>query len=210
MLLMLTSTDFHKDFSALKIAPHGIGVAGMRFSHELRDEAITALLLESSNPAFSWKAALNARLSFELERENDYSFLVTIRGDIMLWCTCVRCLDPVHFAISLDFTIRMLEMEHLGVDAEMALGWKSESSEIDLSNESEEDDEPLVGYYSRKAIDLGLIVRDQIFLRVPDYPHCDMGKDALQASRCKALSAEILESEKLRDNPFVKKFGTTK
>lgn len=204
---MLTSTELHRDFAPLRIATHEIGVTGLSFAHELDAEALTALLHEPNHPEFSWRATTTAGVKFLLERENDHSFLVTVTADISLSCPCVRCLEVMILACPLNFTIRMLEMEHLGLDAEAVLGLKSDTFEIDLSSD---DNQALIGYFSAKTIDLGLIVRDQIFIEVPDYPHCDMGKDALQASRCKVLSPAKVDAEKLHDNPFVKRFGKTK
>ncbi len=204
--IMISSAQFHKDFVPLKIATHEICVSGLAFRHSVRAEAITALLFEPNNAEFSWKALNAADLTFELERENDHSFLVHVRGDFSLATPCVRCLSEIAFELHLDFTIRMLEMKHLGMDEHTLMGFNSEPIALDLS----EDEEGLVGYFSGTSIDLGLIVRDQIFLDVPDYPHCELSKDALKRGGCKVLSPASKEDEPRSDNPFVKKFGQTK
>jgi uncharacterized metal-binding protein YceD (DUF177 family) len=201
---MLSSTEFHKAFASLRIHINEIGITGLRFVHELQKDAICALLYEPKNPGFSWRGIENTKLSFSLERENDHSFLVKVVGEIALACSCVRCLSELRFCFPMDFSTRMLEMEHLGIDENAALGWL-DATEIDLSEQEDH-----VGYFCERTLDLGLIVRDQIFLLTPDYPHCDMSKDALQASRCKVLSPFLNEADQLRDNPFAKKFGKTK
>ncbi len=207
---MVSSTDFHKDFAELMIATSEIGVTGLRFDLDLKAEAISALLNEPNLPMFSWRAAENAALKFKLERENDHSFLVEVTGKIPLTCACVRCLGEVHHTVTLDFMVRMLEMEHLGMDEDAALGWRNEVIEMDLTSEDDEDDDSRVGYFRARTLDLGIIMRDQLFLMTPDYPHCDMDDDALVASRCKVLSSTGNESDQFKDNPFVKKFGKTK
>lgn len=203
---MLSSAEFHKDFLALRVATHEIGVAGLKFTRELAKDALSALLFEPKNQDFSWKALENARVDFRLERENDHSFLIHMHTNLVLGSTCGRCLADIAIDFPLDFTIRMLEMESLGMDEATADGWNAEAIELVPSAE----DEGLVGYFSGKTIDLGLILRDQIFLDTPDYPHCDMSKDALQRSGCKVLSPVREESDQRSDNPFVKKFGKTK
>lgn len=205
-IVMLSSAEFHKDFLALRVATHEIGVNGFDFTHEISADALSALIFEPNNATFSWKACKITTAHFHLERENDHAFKAKVRLTANLTCTCVRCLNEVSYICSLDFEIRLLEMEHLGIDESTALGWSADTFEVDLSAE----DEALVGYFSEKSIDLGLILRDQIFLQVPDYPHCGISNDALHASGCKTLPIESVEDEKRHNNPFVKLFGKTK
>lgn len=207
---MLTSIQFHKDFAALRLSTNEVGVAGLRLSPVLSVEAMDAMLVEHKNPQFSWRAFSPAKIDFSLERESDYAFIVHVEANIELVCTCVRCLNDLTYDVPLSFSIRMLEMEHLGLDEETAFGWKSAVIEMtDEDGEENDEDDDLVGYFAKRVLDLGIIVRDQIFLLVPDYPHCGMSKDALHASRCKDLSATAVETDRMKDNPFVKKFGKT-
>src|SRR5258705_48317 len=75
--------------------------------------------------------------------------------------------------------------------------WQFDSTEVDMN----EDNESVVGYFSDKCIDLGIILRDQIFLDLPDYPQCGPVNGDTKASCSKILP---LEGDQIRDNPFVK------
>jgi uncharacterized metal-binding protein YceD (DUF177 family) len=201
---MLRSSEFHKDFFALRISVHEIGVTGLNFVKNISVDALSALLFEPNNSLFSWKSTNQTVVRFRLERENEHSFVVSTETDCVLSCTCVRCLDPVSVSLPLDFSIRMLEKEHFQSDAD-PVDFIFESSEID----SDKDDNPQVGYFSDKSIDLGIILRDQIFLKVPDYPQCGMAKGSSHAICNKSLPLPQAKREP-RENPFVKLLYKTK
>lgn len=197
---MLSSLEFHKDFKAWRVSTHEIGVSGFNFSQNISQEALTALLFEPNNQDFSWRAEEEALVNFKLERENDHSFIVFIKTNLLLSNPCVRCLDPVSLPLNLDFSVRMLEKEHFGSD-EDNFSCLTEDDFLD-------NNEALVGYFSHKCIDLGIILRDQIFLEVPDYPQCGMGKDAV--ATCNKSLPLTKNQDGQQENPFVKLFRKSK
>jgi uncharacterized metal-binding protein YceD (DUF177 family) len=196
---MLSSLSFHKDFSALRFSTHDIGVVGVSLKQSISAEAISALIFEPHNQDFTWVAQKPAELHLEIERENDHCFKVHVQATLVLNNTCVRCLKPVSKPFCLDFLIRMMEKKHLGLDDNYDSLAEGGSIEIDISK----DDEDLVGYFSGTCIDLGIILRDQIFLEVPDYPQCDGAECSLPLSGIKGLNALDRDDER-GNNPFVK------
>lgn len=200
--LMLSSSLFHQEFLPLRISTHEIGITGQKFSHALSLAALNALLFEPKNELFSWSALSGATVNFFLERENEHTFKVGIQTNLLLSCACVRCLTPVPMSIPIDFFIRMLQKERFAQpDDEFGdLHFDTEELEIDA------DEDSLVGYFSDKCIDLGIILRDQIFLQVPDYPQC---KDGGQTDGCrKDLSLVQQDTDGgQKENPFVKLFS---
>lgn len=192
--MAMLSAEFHRDFIPFKISTSEIGVSDYSASRTLSVAAIDAMLREPTLPEFSWHATKDAMVHFTIERENDHSFIVHVKTWVSLSSLCVRCLNPVEYELSLDFSERMLEKEHLGIDAE------------DLSFDSEEsgDEEDLVGYFANQCIDVGVILRDQVFFCVPDYPHCPQENES--SARC----GEVSHLDKDNENPFVKFFNKTK
>ncbi len=186
------SIEFHKDFSPFKITTNEVGVDGLKLNLSLSKEALDALLFEPNDPDFCWKSRSDIKLYCEVERENDQAFKVFIRSDFMLYTICGRCLEPLDQECKLDFSIRMVEDSLLGDDSECSF----DSAEL-LG------EEPTVGYFSDRCIDLGLILRDQIFLQMPDYPQCSSNG---LAQSCNNSLAQANENSQQNDNPFVKLF----
>lgn len=203
---MLSSVEFHKDFAALRVNEREIAVNGLVLKEEISSEALSALIFEPKNIEFSWRCEKNVVVNARITRENDHGFLLDLNTSLSLTCTCVRCLEPVSLAMEVSFAGRLLESEHLGLEEHNAETAGSFDISVDLSEEADD-----VAYFSGKTLDLGIVLRDQIFLMVPDYPHCGMSKDALSASGC-AFSPSICKEQEaeLRDNPFVKRFGKNK
>lgn len=194
---MLSSTQFHSDFKALIVSTLEVGVQGLQLERELKANALTSLLAES-DATFSWQALEPAMVRFELEQEGAHAFLVHLKARLTLECACVRCLSPVAHAIVLNFSIRMLEDEDKKKE-EDAL------NELTLDSDSVlEEGEYSVGYFSGRSIDLGLILREQIFLEVPDYPKCG-GEMAISKESCELPLLEH-EMKEVRENPFVRLF----
>jgi hypothetical protein len=184
---MLSSLEFHKDFMPLRVSTSEIGVDGLKLKLNLSKESLDALLFEPNDPDFCFKSHEKALLYCELERENDHTFKIFIGSDLALHTLCGMCLKPLDIACKLNFSIRMLEKEHLGEECEYSF------DSADLLGE-----EQSVGYFSGKCIDLGVILRDHIFLQMPDYPQC-LREDG--ASSCN----ESLSLAKVgNNNPFVK------
>lgn len=166
-----------------------MGVDGLKLTQSISQEAIDALLFEPNDPEFSFKSRELAEIFCLIERENDHSFLVHMKACLKLFSLCGRCLEPLDIPCELDFSIRMLESEHLGEDTECSF------DSADLLGE-----EQTVGYFSDRCIDLGLILRDQIYLQMPDYPQC-----ASDVTDCNKSLARANESSQ-QTNPFVKLF----
>jgi uncharacterized metal-binding protein YceD (DUF177 family) len=203
---MLSSSEFHKDFLAFKISAREIGVHGLSFVRDLSKEALSALIFEPKNEEFSWRAQGPTILHSRLERENDHSFAVHLSAEVQLYCVCVRCLSPVNHSLSVCFFIRMLEREHLRGRNTNYENWQFESESVAI-NLDEED--LSVGYFSEQCIDLGVILREQIFMLVPDYPQCGSTNGSLEASCDKALLV-LPNDDGHRESPFVKLFNKIK
>lgn len=198
---MFSSSEFHSDFKAFKISIHEVGVNGFAFTRTISADALTALLHEPHNELFSWRASKSIELKFKLTRENDQVFKVEAQANLPLICTCIRCLEPVDHRINLDFDIIMIAASEL-------LGNDEDPSHCSFdSTEADSDLDTNVGYFSDRTLDLGLILREQIFLEVPDYPHC-AAQTALLKSTCKPAVALISEEATTRENPFVKFWKT--
>ena len=196
---MISSADFHKDFSSLHIATHEIGVGGMKLVQTLSPNTLSALLFEPNNQMFSWQAMIPVAISFDLERENAHSFKVAIAGVFTLNSVCVGCLEPLEHQFSLDFSIRMLEKEHFVTHATESTEWKFDSDELDMSI----DESLSVGYFANHCIDLGVLLRDQIFYEAPDYPHC-------LSCNHRSTKADLEDDERKQNNPFLKLLNKTR
>jgi uncharacterized metal-binding protein YceD (DUF177 family) len=194
---MLPSSEIHIDLQALIVSTLEVGVRGLSFERSLKPEALNALLLEPGND-FGWSTSANSLVSCSLEQENAHAYRVHIKSSLTLNCACVRCLEIVPHALELDFVIRMLEKEaHKEEEFPEELCFDGDSA---LNG-----DEALVGYFSARSIDLGQILREQIFLEVPDYPKCG-GDRALIKKACSTLIDQNGESHR-RENPFIKLFN---
>lgn len=194
---MLSSSKFHTDFKSLIVSTQEIGIMGLKLEQEIKPLALTNLLAEEDQ-TFSWIAKDPTLVTFSIERENAHAFIVHVEASLLLHCACVRCLKIVPFRFPLTFSIRMIE------DEEKHLR-EHEPGELTLDSDSLIDENDyLVGYFSKKAIDLGLILREQIFLEVPDYPKCG-GKWAIEKNACEIRLIES-EEESVRENPFIKLF----
>lgn len=198
---MLSSLEFHKEFHTFSIPIHEIGVNGLRLRQPISKEALSSLLFEPKNELFSWRALDGASVRFEIERENEHIFIVQLSALCPVGSPCVRCLDLVCQDLAIECRVRMLECEHLGIDPGIGV-------DLSLDDESQQDIlkcDSSVGYFSKKRIDLGIILRDQIFLMVPDYPQCSKK----QGASCNN-ALDLVREEESPDNPFVQFFKKAK
>jgi len=190
---MLSSSQFHSDFKALIISVLEVSLQGLKLEQEIKANALTALLAEP-DATFSWQALDPVFVSFFIEQENAQSYIVHVKSELKLYCACVRCLNLIAHLIPLNFSIRMLAAEEEK---------QEEALEISLDSDSLLDEgEMPVGYFLKRSIDLGLILREQIFLEVPDYPKCG-GLMAINKEPCESLPSEAKEAP-IRENPFAK------
>lgn len=190
---MLSSLEFHKDFSPLRVSTNEIGVDGLKLKQTLSVAAMDALLFEPSDPDFCFKSRAPLTLSCLLERENEHSFKVSLQGDLTLYTLCGSCLDPMDIPCPIDFHIRMMEEEHIFGPEDLSF----DSADV-------KGDDPLVGYFRDRCIDLGIILREQIFLQMPDYPQCAGVDGSFRACNKSLLASD--ENSLRNDNPFVKLF----
>jgi uncharacterized metal-binding protein YceD (DUF177 family) len=193
---MFKSSDYSKEFAQFRIHSHEVGVNGLNFVREVSAHAFSSLIREPNSHVNSWTALKPVTVDFFLERENDQSFKVKGTCNLNVSNTCVRCLESVEYVIQVNFKMRMLEKQEL-------FDRDQEQDELSFdSNESDLDDEE-IGYFRDKCIDLGLILREQSFLELPDYPHCgDNG--TVRKAPCKLLPEQENQGNFKRENPFVK------
>jgi len=199
---MFSSSQFHSDFAPWVVSTHEIGVNGLKLSRSVGIEAFNALLKEQNDSLFSWQLMHATQADFLITRENDKAFKVHVKSHIIVRCACVRCLEPVGFELDLNFVITMMEGSELGPD-EIAGDYSFDSDCV----EANADTDTAVGYFFHRNIDLGLILREQIFLEVPDYPECQSPKAMAQAT-CKPATALLSKEVSTRENPFVKFWKT--
>lgn len=192
---MLSSADFHSDFKSWTVSTHEVGVIGLLFERYVPDETLTALLKEKDRGIFSWKAKGPSLVRFSLNQEGTQAFTLTLAGTLHLCSACTKCLNEIEHEIELKLHMRLLEQEVVhNEDKDDELVFDSDS--LDDENDS------VVGYFSKKSIDLGLILREQIFFSVPDYPYCG-GPFAVEKEDCRVLLLTSSD-DKPRESPFMK------
>lgn len=201
----LSAKNFHKEFSDLCISTSEISTFGFNITKNISKTALSALIIEPKNEQFSWHAAEDSAIKFNIERESKQTFLVKVAANLSLNCKCVRCLNPINESILLDFSIRMIEKESILNQEFNETDFQFDSFEVDINSEEESQ----VGYFSDQRIDLGLILRDQIFLSVPDYPHCKRS-NSINYESCAKKFALLNNNNKASENPFVKLFNKIK
>ena len=199
---MLASSQFHNDFATWTVSVYEIGVNGLNLKRSLSTAALSALLKEQHNEIFSWQLLEPSEVEISISRDNDKAFKVHMCCSLILSCSCVRCLEPTSFKLALDFIITMMEGSELGPD-EIPGDYSFDSDCVETTDDSDN----AVGYFFGRTIDLGLILREQIFLEVPDYPECQSPAAMIKAT-CKAPLALLSTPVSTRENPFVKFWKT--
>lgn len=198
----MLSTDFHKNLSAFVILTSEVGLKGFRLEKEIGIEPLNCMLKESSERP-SWHAKKPICPSFLIEKESEQSYLVLAKVNLELFYPCVRCLEEVQHDFNFDFKIRMLPGKKLSLDELTEFSDEKFFSTDDLNSE---DSALAVGYFSDQKIDLALILREQIFLELPDYPSCKSDK-MINSNPCRMDFIDISDSEFKLQNPFVKFFN---
>ncbi len=194
---MLSSANFHKDFKSFNISTHEVGVLGLLFEREISSEALSALINEPGKGIFSWTAKAPVSVRFALEQESGQAFRLQLKGSLALFSACSKCLSDLEHQIDLDLTMRLLEQEVVDdVSSGLDLAFDSDSAQ--------DENESVVGYFTKMSIDLALILREQIFLTVPDYPQCG-GVLAVVKEACGPGSFLTSPDDgRARENPFIK------
>lgn len=192
---MLSSADFHSDFKSWMVSTHEVGVIGLLFERDISDETLSALLKEKDRGIFSWRAQGPSRVRFSLSQEGAQAFKLDLVGTLRLCSACTKCLNEIEHIIELKLHMRLLEQEVVHDEDE------DEELVFDSDSLGDENDS-VVGYFSKKSIDLGLILREQIFFSVPDYPYCG-GPLAVEKRDCRVLLLTSSDDTP-RESPFMK------
>jgi uncharacterized metal-binding protein YceD (DUF177 family) len=185
---MFSSSQFHSDFATWIISTHEIGITGLNLTRSLSTDALSALIKEPHDDLFSWELLEATQAKFIISQENAQVFKVHIKSPLVLKCSCVRCLEPVNYNLDINFVITMMQGSELSAD--------EIPGDYSFDSDCEDSQEHAVGYFFGNTIDLGLILREQIFLEVPDYPECQ--------ATCKQADALLSTQMSTRENPFVK------
>lgn len=191
---MLCSREFHKDFASFTVSPEEIGLLGLSLQLALSAEALSSLILEEKKDIFAWRAEAKSLVSFSLRQEMTSSFVLNLAGNFRLSSSCCKCLDPVEYEFSINHKMRLLpKVDQSLKDEFLAFGSNALSEELDDS----------LSYFEPKCIDLGIILREQIFLTVPDYPCCG-DEHAVVKEKCAPPTVMSAAEKSAKSNPFVK------
>ena len=125
-----------------KIPPEGLEVDADLDEETLQLEGEEAFIL------------VDGHLKSRLERGDDESVHVRGHLDATLELACGRCLETFDLPVSQD--LELFYLPH-GKDAD-----EEDEDEVELS-----DHDMVVAYYRDRRLDLGEVVREQIFLAVP-------------------------------------------
>lgn len=172
----------YPDLEALKVSTSEIGASPFELRGELSASSVSFLLLEPTRQDYSWQARESFSPVFSLTRENNHTFKVLGQARLVLANSCVRCLELVDHEIKLDFTLRLLEKR------------ENQREALDFDYNSDY----TVEYFSNRQIDLAQILREQIFLALPDYPQCSVGCETF------IPLANVDEGKVGKQNPFLK------
>ena len=196
----MLSREFHKDLSSFTLLTSEINAIGLSFSKEIKAESLNCLLKEE-NSDFCWHTNSSSLPVFFIKEESEQSYVLEIKARFNLLCSCVRCLKNIEHELNLDFKIRLLDKEKI-LDESDDLSCEIFFADTNLASSYE--NEMPVSYFSKDRIDLALILREQIFLELPDYPACG-NRFALNKSKCQLDFINISDNETLNfNNPFFK------
>lgn len=140
-----------------------IPVQGVVVSEALDPVYVSALLTEDNHESF--RAV--AKVQFEATLTPEASWIrLNAAGNFALAHSCVRCLNDVVFHLPLRLNLRLVAATAAAqkIDADLEMG---------LEVISEDDADLSCFSYENGTIDLGAIVREQLFLELPSYPACD-------------------------------------
>lgn len=189
---MLSSASFHSDFKSWHVSTHEVGVIGVSLEQSLSLEALSALIYEKDRGLFGWAAKNPHSVHFKITQEGTDAFKLELKGVLRLFSSCTKCLEEIEHEIDVSVSMRLLEQTLPD----------QERQELLFDSDALEDvDEAVVGYFYQKSIDLGLILREQIFLSVPDYPHCGIAP-AVKKEACER-SFLVPTDDKPQKNPFM-------
>lgn len=184
---MLKSNDFHPEFNKFRIPIHEVSDRGLDITLSVSPLALNELIKEPNQP-FSWHANEAFSICFRLDRESEEFFKIKISVNTKLYYPCNNCLNNTPYLISIDYLLFMMP---------------EEPEKFDI----EGDDEITVSYFSNNIIDLGLILREQIFIEVPNYPKCGCPLSLTDTPCQNDLTRAFNNAVSIRENPFVRHFA---
>ena len=163
---------------------------GVDVKERLPQAWVNTLLTSDTDGA--WNAVGDASLDVHLDPDPE-TYRLRGTGHFAIAHDCVRCLQPVPFHLDVDFGLRLIQGDPERPPEEEDEGLSG------FDDEGFEDDEDFVTYQGDK-IDLGEIIREQIFLTVPMHPSCDSeGADPAEACAFDAEGAAEKEAERWED-----------
>jgi uncharacterized protein len=185
----------------LQIAVSKIPPEGMDVSAELDPEAIHV----GASGSESFVLQSGGRLSCHVERQDDETVHVKGRFQARVSLDCGRCLEP--FQLRLEHDLDQFYLPHRADDA-------GPEDEEELSGR-----DLVVAYYREGQVDLGEMIREQIFLSIPMKrvcrddclgicPSCGLNRNMTQCE-CRAESTDprLLPLEKLLDRSPLRRRG---
>ncbi len=106
----------------------------------------------------SFQVVSPVALGFDLDKDKDQFRLVgRVRTDVELPCS--RCLEPFTWPIDAAFDLR----------------YQPHAANTGEGEREVEEDDLSTAFYENEAIDLGGLIREQIYLALPMKPLCDEG-----------------------------------
>ena len=156
---------------------------------QLKDEwDIRAIeeILQQDNTIFKSCSPLSLNLSFSLLGEK-----ILIEGGFQTTITinCVSCLSEYKQSLEADFRYIL---------------WPQSTSPVEAEQELQQEDME-IGYYQGGAIDLRPLVSEQVYLALPQNPHCREGCRGL----CQTCGANLNEkpcacsvTDQVKNSPF--------
>ncbi len=141
-----------------------IPVGGLDISEVLSVEFLSELVFEGSKP-LTWQAVEGAEVQLHLMPEATMIRL-TGGGKFVMATPCIRCMHQASFAVTLDFNTRLMPGQ-AELEADGTITLESFSDDVPVQEE-----EFVVSYYQDGIIDISALLREQLFLDLPDYPTC--------------------------------------
>lgn len=164
----MLSTDFHKEFASYIVSTSEINAVGLSLKHDFSQDSINSLIKEDKD--FHWFSKQKTLATFFLQEESLESYLLEIKAKVNLFYPCMRCLKDIEHVLDIECKMRLLEKEKIVDETSDELSDEIFFSDISLAQNYKND--LIISYFSKQRIDLGLILREQIFLELPDHPIC--------------------------------------
>lgn len=154
----------------LRIPVDEIREEGTRVKERLPAAWVTDTLADPAEEP--WTAGGDAEIDLTLTRDETVRVKGLAHFDLLH--TCVRCLEPIPFELDLDLDLRLVRSEDLGgvVPDDVALDYGL-SDALSEPAETLNLEEGEVAAFDGRTVDLGAVLREQIFLELPMHPSCE-------------------------------------